>query len=98
MVCSLVNMAQSGFIPGRQIVDNDLIAFDLIKGYNWAHINPRCMVKVDMAKAYDSVKWCFLEHVLYKMGFPFQFVRWIMGCVTSVSYSILINGVPSKPL
>ena len=32
------------------------------------------------------------------MGFPKKVIGWIMGCVTTVSYSILINDVPSKPL
>lgn len=66
VVCYLVNMAQSGFILGRQIVDNVLIASDLIEGYNWAHISLSCMVKVDMAKAYDSDEFFFLKHVLYE--------------------------------
>ena len=90
-------MAQSRLLPSREIVNNVLIASDLIKGYNLAHISPRCMVKVDTAKSYDSIAWCFREHVLYEMSFPTQFVRWIIGCVSLVSYSILINGVLSKP-
>ena len=52
VVSYIVSLAQSGFILGRQIMDNVLLATDLIKGYSWSHISPRCMIKLDMAKAY----------------------------------------------
>ena len=49
------------------------------------------MIKVDLKKAYDSVEWSYLDTVLRELRFPSRFVRWIMACVTSVSYTILIN-------
>lgn len=55
-------------------------------------------LKVDLQKAYDSVERPFIESVLLELGSPRQFVDWIMGCLTSVSYSVLINGFPSTPL
>ncbi|XP_075079647.1 uncharacterized protein LOC142164816 [Nicotiana tabacum] len=50
-----------------------------------------------MKKVYDSVEWCFLEQILDQLCFPQEFITWIMKCVTTVSYSILINGNPMKP-
>lgn len=97
MIGSVVDMAQTGFMPGRNISDNILLATKLIKSYNTKHISPRCMLKVDLKKAYDSIEWSFLEAVMCEIGFPSQFVKWIMACVTSVSFSILINGIPCKP-
>ena len=70
MVCDIVNLAQSGFIPGRQIVDNVLFATKLIKGYSWTNIIPRCTLKIDIAKAYESIEWSFLECVFKELGFP----------------------------
>ena len=55
------------------------------------------MLKNDMAKAYDSVDWSFLRSVMQEMSFPTQFIDWVMCCVSSVSYSILINGFPGIP-
>lgn len=69
MVCDLVSIAQFEFIPGRQIVDY-VLATNLIKGYTWSHISPRCMLKIDMAKAYDSIEWSVLKNVLSEVGFP----------------------------
>ena len=39
----------------------------------------------------------FLHTILFELGFPDIFVTWIMACVTTVSYSPLINGKPCKP-
>ncbi|XP_021765407.1 uncharacterized protein LOC110729923 [Chenopodium quinoa] len=46
---------------------------------------------------YDSVEWDFLEVVLCELGFPSLFIKWVLGCITAVTFSILINGAPSKP-
>ena len=50
--------------------------------------------KLDMSKAYDRVEWVFLQKVLLKMGFKEAWVGLIMHCVTTVTYSILVNGEP----
>ena len=70
VVAHLVDPAQLGFIPSRQICDNIFLATDLIRGYNWANASPRFMLKVDMGKAYDSVEWSFLKCVMQEMSFP----------------------------
>ena len=61
----MVNDAQAGFIPGKHIADNILLATELIKGYTNKGISPRCMIKVDLRKAYDSVEWSFLDRENY---------------------------------
>uniref|UniRef100_A0A2N9GE95 Reverse transcriptase domain-containing protein n=1 Tax=Fagus sylvatica TaxID=28930 RepID=A0A2N9GE95_FAGSY len=49
-------------------------------------------IKVDLSKAYDRVSWCFLTVILKHMGFHQRFVNWIEKCISSVSYTLLING------
>ncbi|CAN6695621.1 unnamed protein product [Malus baccata var. baccata] len=51
-------------------------------------------LKLDMAKAYDRVEWGFLLIMMAKLGFDPVFCRWIKECVSSASYSILMNGTP----
>lgn len=88
--------SHSTFIPGRLIVDNIIISHELIKGYGRKGISPRCMIKLDMQKAYDSLEWSFLGQVMISMKFPIKFVKWTMACISTVSYSILIiNGSPT---
>ncbi|XP_019236742.1 PREDICTED: uncharacterized protein LOC109216980 [Nicotiana attenuata] len=59
----IISEAQAGFIPGRKIADNIILAHELVKAYSRKHISPRCMVKVDMMKAYDSVEWVYLDQL-----------------------------------
>ncbi|XP_074298301.1 uncharacterized protein LOC141629154 [Silene latifolia] len=47
-----------------------------------------------MSKAYDRVRWDFLEAVLVRYGFPQNLITLMMSCVTTVSYEILVNGIP----
>lgn len=55
------------------------------------------MVNINTQKAYNSLEWKFLEQILTGLNFPQQFVRWIMACVMTVSYSITIYGSATPP-
>ncbi|XP_062080939.1 uncharacterized protein LOC133785740 [Humulus lupulus] len=65
---------------------------DILKGYKRKHISPRCVMKIDLSKAYDSIDWNCLEDILAAFCFPNQFINWIMMCLKDSSYSILMNG------
>ncbi|GKD13979.1 aspartic peptidase, partial [Tanacetum coccineum] len=88
----VVNDNQSAFVPGRRISDNILITQELMHNYHRDRGPPRCAFKVDIQKAYDTVDWCFLEHILKCFGFHPIMTKWIMACVTSTSFSLSIIG------
>jgi hypothetical protein len=75
-------------------VDNILVAFEMLNSLkNYTGKGPGQMaLKLDMTKANDRVEWCFLEGMMRKMGFCDSWVRLIMGCITSVQYSVVVNG------
>ena len=50
-------------------------------------------VKLDMNKAYDRVEWGFIEKIMEHMSFHERWINLIMHCITTVTYSVLINGV-----
>ncbi|KAL0462465.1 UNVERIFIED_CONTAM: putative mitochondrial protein [Sesamum latifolium] len=49
-------------------------------------------IKIDLSKAYDRVEWSFLFRLLEGVGFNETFVNWISQCVSTTSFSLLING------
>ncbi|CAN6554841.1 unnamed protein product [Malus baccata var. baccata] len=52
-------------------------------------------IKLDMAKAYDRIEWDFLLGMMSSLGFAPLFCSWIKECISSVSFSVLINGSPT---
>jgi hypothetical protein len=49
-----------------------------------------------MAKAYDSIEWEFLIAVLKSMGFSQKWQSLVFKCISSVSFSVLLNGSPCQ--
>ncbi|RVW24169.1 UDP-glucose:glycoprotein glucosyltransferase [Vitis vinifera] len=45
--------------------------------------------------AYDNVDWYFLLTVMQKMGFGEKWIRWIRWCISTTSFSVLVNGTPT---
>lgn len=93
----IITENQSAFIPERLITDNVLIAHELMHSLHTKNLSNKFMaLKLDIAKAFDRVEWKFIDAVMEKMGFCRQWRTWIMMCITTVTYSVLINGEPTK--
>ncbi|GJU57658.1 RNA-directed DNA polymerase, eukaryota [Tanacetum coccineum] len=92
---NLVNEVQSAFVANRQILDGPFIINELVQ---WCKRKKKhsMIFKVDFEKAYDSVRWDYMNDVLCKFGFGKQWCRWIQGCLKSSRGSILINGSPTR--
>ena len=95
VLLQVISENQSVFLSERLIIDNVLIAFELMHYLDHKREGKDCYmaIKLDMSKAYDRVEWGFIEQVMKKLGFRDSWIRLIMSCITSVSYSLLINGV-----
>ena len=92
----LISKHQSAFIKGRLITDNIIVAFETLhymKNHNLGK-NGFMALKLDISKAYDRVEWSFLREVMKRMGFNDKWVELVMECVSTMTYSLLINGEP----
>lgn len=94
VITDTIGREQASFVTGRDMADNILLAHELVKHYDQKWVTLRCCIKVDLRKAFDSVSWGFLKETLLYFGFPPNFVPWVMACVTSSYFSVLINGAP----
>lgn len=90
----LVNESQAAFVSGRNIMTNVLVCQDMVRSYNRKSGSHRCLMKIDIRKAYDMVHWQFLFDVLEAMNFPAQFIKWIVVCLRTARFHILIDGLP----
>ncbi|GJZ64511.1 RNA-directed DNA polymerase, eukaryota, reverse transcriptase zinc-binding domain protein [Tanacetum coccineum] len=52
--------------------------------------------KVDFEKAYDSVRWDYLDDVLKSFGFGEKWRGWIQSCLISSKGSVIVNGSPTR--
>ena len=52
------------------------------------------LCKLDIEKAFDHVNWGFLTLLLERCGFPDKWRHWISFCLSTIRFSILINGTP----
>ena len=84
---------QSAFLLERLIIDNVLVAFELVHYLEHKKKGKEnfMAVKLDMGKAYDHMEWSFIEKVMEKMGFHEKWIQLIMQCITTFSYSVIIN-------
>jgi len=92
---SLASEEQSGYVEGRQILDNIIQAHEVVHMLTNKK-QAGMIMQLDIAKAYDKVNWNYIKKVLTAFGFDHNWVRWVMELVTSSSFSILVNGSPSE--
>lgn len=82
----LIGPAQSNFIPGRLSTDNIVIVQEAIHSMRRKKGRKGWMLlKLDLEKAYDRIRWDFLEDTLTAARLPDKWIRWIMTCVAGPS-------------
>lgn len=90
---STIAPQQSAFVHGRQITAAILMANEIVD--HWRCTKSKGIVlKLDIEKAFDKLNWSFLYNIMVYKGFNRKWLDWIWGCITSVNYSVLLNGKP----
>nr|GEZ89449.1 RNA-directed DNA polymerase, eukaryota [Tanacetum cinerariifolium] len=91
---SHVSVSQSAFIKGRNILDGPLILNECMAWYR-KRKKDLMVFKVDFEKAFDSLRWDYLDVVMENLGFRYKWRTWISGYLNNFRASILVNGTPT---
>lgn len=83
-----ISANQSAFVSERLLIENLLLATEIVKDYHKDNISSRCAIKIDISKAFDSVQWPFLLNTLSAMNFPHKFIH----CISTPSFSVQVDG------
>ncbi|XP_013588945.1 PREDICTED: uncharacterized protein LOC106297206 [Brassica oleracea var. oleracea] len=77
---------------GRLLLENVLLATELVKDYHKDSVSSRSAIKLDISKAFDTVSWSLIEDTLRAMEYSDMFVSWIMKCISTAAFSVSVNG------
>ncbi|KAL9687569.1 hypothetical protein QQ045_031974 [Rhodiola kirilowii] len=89
---SIISPEQSGFMPGRNIMESITLAHDLTFHINNGRAGGNVIMKVDMAKAYDRVSWLFLLRMMRALGFNAAWCDLVYWTISNCFYSVLWDG------
>lgn len=92
MLPKIISQNQSGFVKGRNIIENMLLAQEIIRDINRRNKYVNVMVKLDMEKAYDRVSWFFLIKVIRKFGLSEVIIDMIWRLISNNWHSVVLNG------
>ncbi|XP_026399356.1 uncharacterized protein LOC113295223 [Papaver somniferum] len=95
LIGKIISLYQAAFVQGRLMTDNIVIAHELINTMKkHKYKNGLMALKLDMSKAFDRIEWPFLHDCLKALGFCEDWCHLINQCVSTVSFSVMLNGVP----
>ncbi|XP_042984734.1 uncharacterized protein LOC122313615 [Carya illinoinensis] len=69
------------------------ISKEMIQNINKPVRGGNVVLKIDMAKAYDSMNWDFLIHSLASFGFSEGVCSLVHQCISSPWFSVVMNGI-----
>ena len=90
----IVDRSQTAFMKGRIILDNVLVAHEII---HYARVQKQkgILVKIDFEKAYDKINWDFIFQMLISRGFGNKWAGWVISLLQGSKNCVNINGKPS---
>lgn len=89
-----ISEEQHGFVPHREISNNIILAGETIHSMNRKRLLGM-IIKLDISKAYERVRWPFLLELLKRFGFCLEWIICIHFCLSTVHFSIFVNGTIS---
>lgn len=95
---SILSSNQIAFILGRLIIDNIMVAHELLYSLkkNKKGKVDKMPVKLDISKVYDRVEWSYIEAILKTLRFKEQGIKLVTSYIFTVNNSVLVNGKPER--
>ena len=95
VIGSVVSPDQTCGVPSRFIGENVRLLHDVVD-YTSREAVPAAILSLDQEKAFDRVKWPYLEKVLVEMGFGPSFRSWVRLLYTNVYSQVIVNGFATE--
>ena len=86
----MIHPSQTAFMQGRNILDAVVILHETVHELHRKKLNG-LVLKIDFEKAYDKVKWPFLQQTLRMKGFTIDWRAMIHSFIPGGSVAIKIN-------
>lgn len=91
----MISVNQTAFIQKRCIQDNFIYVQQVIRDLHKSK-TPAFFIKLDISKAFDTVSWTYLLHIMSHLGFGQRWRCWISSLWCTASSSFLLNGDPGR--
>jgi hypothetical protein len=91
----MVGAHRSAFVSGRCLHENFMMVQGKTRKLHSSSI-PAVLMKLDIAKAFDTVDWSFLMDVLRKLGFGERLITCFCALLSTASARVLLNGTPGS--
>jgi hypothetical protein len=94
-ISELIDPNQSGFIAGRSISENFVYATEMVQCCHKRR-TAAFTLKLDFAKAFDSINWDSLDAILRVRGFPEKWCTWMQAIFDTSRSAVVLNGIPGR--
>lgn len=94
IISTSISIEQFGFFEGRQIHEAIKVAQESLHNTKTRKLKGG-VLKIDLSKAFDRVRWFYIRLPLTQLGFEVPFRNWVMSFILMVSFRVLINGFDS---